>query len=97
MEYRRELFFCPDDGCLKSFQRFSSLQRHLEVGKHSYTLENETLFDKAMVAYATKLEQGITTSDNLIEVTATPTTLVDSHSMSSIGWALKSLKKNLTD
>ena len=25
------LFTCPEDGCVKSFQRFSSLQKHLEV------------------------------------------------------------------
>ena len=90
VKYRSELFSCPEDGRIKCCQRFSSLQGHLEVCKHSYALENETLFDKAMVAYATKLEQGITTSDNPIEVTATLTISVDSRSMLSMGWALKS-------
>ena len=90
VEYRSELSrVLHEDGCIKSFQRFSSLQRRLEVGKHSYALKNEMLFHKAMVAYATKLEQGITTSDNPIEVTATPTTSVNSRSMLSKGWALK--------
>ena len=85
VEYRSELFSCPEDGCIKYFQRFSSLQSHLEIGKHIYALENETLFDKAMVAYATKLEQGITTSDNPKEVAATPKTSVDFRSMLSKG------------
>ena len=43
---------------VKSFQRFSSLQRHLDVGKHKYVLERETLLDKAMQSYAIKLVQG---------------------------------------
>ena len=47
-----KMFQCPDDGCVSSFQRFSSLQRHLDVGKHKYVLERETLLDKAMLSYA---------------------------------------------
>ena len=53
-----KLFQCPNYGYVKSFQRFSSLQRHLEVRKHKYVLERETLLDKAMQSYATKLVQG---------------------------------------
>ena len=53
-----KLFQCPNYGHVKSFQRFSSLQRHLDVGKHKYVLERETLLDKAMQSYATKLVQG---------------------------------------
>ena len=33
------LFTCPEDGCVKAFQRFSSLQKHQDVGRHSYVLE----------------------------------------------------------
>ena len=29
------LFTCSEDGCIKTFQRFSSLQKHQEVGRHS--------------------------------------------------------------
>ena len=50
-----KLFQCPNYGYVKSFQRFSSLQRHHDVGKHKYVLEHETLLDKAMQSYATKL------------------------------------------
>ena len=66
-ECHDKLFSCPEEGCIKSFQRYSSLQHHLDVGKHKYALENETLFDKAMMSYATKLEQGIASVDNPIE------------------------------
>ena len=52
-----KLFQCPNYGYAKSFQQFSSLQRHVDVGKHKYVLERVTLLDKAMQSYATKLVQ----------------------------------------
>ena len=54
----RKLFFCPEDGCVKSYQRYYSLEQHLCHGRHKYTLEHETLYDKAMALYATNLEHG---------------------------------------
>ena len=66
-ECHDKLFSCPEDGCIKSFQRFSSLQHHLDVGRHSYALENEMLFDKAITSFATKLEQGTATVENPVE------------------------------
>ena len=50
------LFFCREEGCTRSFQRFSSLQKHLDYGSHKCALERETLYDKAMLGYAAKLE-----------------------------------------
>ena len=43
-----KLFQCPNYDYVKPFQRLSSLQCHLDVGKHKYVLERETLLDKAM-------------------------------------------------
>ena len=37
------LFFCREEGCTRSFQRFSSLQKHLDYGSHKYALEHENL------------------------------------------------------
>ena len=37
------LFFCQEEGCTRSFQRFSSLQKHLDYLSHRYALERETL------------------------------------------------------
>ena len=88
-----KLFTCLEDGCVRTFQRFSSMQRHLDYGKHQYILEHETLLDKAMLSYATKLEHGSGAlanqgdqiddfdeiTDNSAYVTALP-----------MGWALKS-------
>ena len=41
-------FFCSEEGCIKSYQRHSSLQKHLECGRYKYVLEYETLFDRAV-------------------------------------------------
>ena len=94
-ECHDKLFSCSEEGCIKSFQRFSSLQHHLDVGRHSYALENETLFDKAMMSYATKLEQGIATVENPVEDIETLQAL-DSCSSLPMGWALKSASTQRT-
>ena len=94
-ECHNKLFSCPEEGCIKSFQRFSSLQNHLDVGRHNYALENETLFDKAMMSYATKLEQGIASVQNPVEHIETPQAL-DFCSALPMGWALKSASTQRT-
>ena len=43
-----------------------------EVERHAYALDCETLFDKATMSYATKLEQDVETVDNHAEDTQTP-------------------------
>ena len=35
------LLFCPEEGCVTSFQRHSSLPNHLDCEKHKYVLECE--------------------------------------------------------
>ena len=34
-----QLFFCPEEGCITSYQRFAALQHHLDCGKHERKLE----------------------------------------------------------
>ena len=83
------LLFCREEGCTRSFQRFSSLQKHLDYGIHKYALERETLYDKAMLGYAAKLEQGATA-----EVPTAKIHLEQPHeSVLQKGWALKSTKQ----
>ena len=52
-----KLFVCPEEGWIKSYQRFPALQHLLECGKHERKLERETLQDKAVYGYATILEK----------------------------------------
>ena len=39
------IFSCPEEGCVKTFERYSSMQRHLDCGKHQRALERHTLLD----------------------------------------------------
>ena len=85
-----KLFSCPEKGCIRSLQRFLSLRHHLDVGRHSYALENETLFDKAITSFATKLEQGTATVENPVEDIEACQALNSCSSLPK-GWALKSM------
>ena len=85
-----KLFPCTHDGCIKSFQRFSSLQRHLDIGTHKYMLERETLLDKAMLSYAAKLEKGDGSLEQQpLEEPSTYCSLKFGDTLPK-GWALKS-------
>ena len=97
-EKRSGLFHCPEEGCVKSFQQYSSLQKHLDCDTHKYALEHETLYDKAMVMYAAKLEHGAgvvpETADGDLIIS-----LEEEGPALPMGWALKSAtvtRKNLT-
>ena len=49
------LFACPEDGCIRTFPQSSSLQAHLDAGRHKGALEKETLFDEVRRGYAAKI------------------------------------------
>ena len=85
----KHLFTCPEQGCVKSFQRHTSLEHHLEVGRHKYALERETLLDKAMFAYAMQLEHGPSRVENPAESDAASQPLSRPQPL-PMGWALKS-------
>ena len=87
----KSLFFCPEEGCIKSFQRHSSLENHLECEKHKYAQEQETLYDKAIMMYASKLEHGPTSEAPQISEGVT-VHVVDTPVL-KMGWALKSTKE----
>ena len=87
------LFFCPEEGCVKSFQRYSSLQNHLDCGKHKYALERETLLDKAILMYASKLEQGSVCSVPQLSEGISTDISADTPVGLKMGWALKSTKE----
>ena len=43
------LFTCPEEGYIKSFMRHLSLVKLLDCGKQKRKLEQETLYDKAII------------------------------------------------
>ena len=87
----QDLFLCPEERCIKSYQRHSSLQKHLEYGEHKRALECETLLDRAVLGYASRLEEG---GGRVPEIQETDLSLVSLSPQSSgpslpMGWALK--------
>ena len=46
-EEATSIFACPKDGCVKVFQRLSSLEKHLSLERCTRSLEKQTLLDLA--------------------------------------------------
>lgn len=87
-----KLFSCPEEGCTMSFQRYSSLEQHIQCGKHKRALEHETLLDRAMLTYTFALEKPRVSN---IVIPAKEGFVTREHSSdapgfsSYMGWALK--------
>ena len=86
------LFFCPEEGCVMTYQRYSSLEQHIQCGKHKRALEQETLLDRAMLKYAYELEKGRSKVEELCDVACSrkETDLQVPNRPLPMGWALKS-------
>ena len=83
-----ELYACPEEGCRKSCQRFSALQRHLDCGKHVCALESETMLDKAVHGYASRLDGLFTSVPQFGEDTISADAPARQSGL-QMGWALK--------
>ena len=87
-----EAFSCPNEGCVRVFQRFSSLERHLSFERCSKSLERQTLLDIAKTQYAFLLEERVgkmpTLKSRELHVTDV------SISKAEEGWALKEARKS---
>ena len=81
---------CPVEGCIRTYQRYHNLERHLLFGKCKLVSEKYTLLDTAKLAYAEKVQEGFTTQPTLAAPT---TTEVSSEAPLVQGWALKGTKK----
>ena len=81
------LFSCPEEGCVKTYQRFSSLQHHLDLGKHERALENETLLDRAVLGYADRLQEQFC---GIPQIQVRKRLNLTTQPCLPMGWALKS-------
>ena len=82
------IFSCPEDGCVTEYQRVSSLQQHLYLGKHERALEHATLLDRAVLGYADRLQEQ---SGGIPQIQQVRKRLNPSnHPCLPMGWALKS-------
>ena len=85
------IFACPQDGCVKVFQRLSSLEKHLSLERCTRSLEKRTLLDLAKLGYKSRLEEG----GACISIPAAVTVPKETASDQCIreGWVLKCSKK----
>ena len=80
----------PHDGCVRVFQRLSTLEKHLALEKCEQKLERLSLLDHAKPSYKQYLEEGngiIPTLNPMVTATSSANPTV------SEGWALKANKK----
>lgn len=84
------IFSCPEESCIKTFQRSSALQAHLDEGRHKHALEKETLLDKAKRGYAAKITGERT---QVPTVGFRPAASHGAVAPLQMGWALKTAKK----
>jgi hypothetical protein len=86
-----KLFACPVEGCVKMFQRYTSLDNHLQYGRCTLKQEKESLVDRAKMQYQEKLLESQAPQPFLQPAKAT--SLANSHTSLTRGWALKTTKK----
>jgi hypothetical protein len=87
-----KLFTCPNEACIKSFQRYASLENHLQYGRCELKQEKESMFDRAKITYHKKLLQTQTAPPTL---EARQIEKCTSQSAAKQGWALKTSKKSI--
>ncbi len=86
----KSLMHClAEEGRNMTFMRHSSLEQHLDCGKHKFALERETIFDKATLGYAEKLEGQFIGIPHL-HVTDSKTTVQNKEETLPMGWAVRS-------
>ena len=91
-------YSCPEQGCVKIYQEFKSLQKHLDVGRHLIKLERESDYDSIIAKWAQTCK---TVTGDYVQgeigvapsVTESPSVSADSPSLEE-GWALKKAKKS---
>ena len=89
VEESHNLFSCPEEGCIKTYQRYTALQHHLDCGKHERKLEHETLRGRAAHGYANRL-QGLTSDVPEIPSAVKKAPGACTTQSLQMGWALRS-------
>ncbi len=75
----QQIFLFPEQSSLKSFWRYSSLEKHLHFENRNYVLEYETLYDKALNKTGRRVQKKTesTESDGLPESNTGPQLQMD--------------------
>ena len=86
-----DLFSCPQEGCVRVFQRLSALERHLSLEACELSPEKYCMLDLAKQEYASRLQEGTGIVPSL-QVPASHVS-ADNDQAYKEGWALKGAKK----
>lgn len=86
-----KLFACPNEGCVKTYQRYGSMVNHTLYGQCVFQPERESLLDTAKIMYSKKL-LGDNNTLMVTTETATVHSASSSNNMLNPGWALRSTK-----
>lgn len=84
---------CPVPGCISSFRKQSTLEKHIVIGKHVYH-ESTSTTDVAMEMWANKCQNSVSVYHSVNDVISEATENDDNIVMEMPnGWALKSERK----
>ena len=92
-EATKVYFSCPEEGCTKTYQSFSTLQKHLDAGKHLLSLERETTYDTIKRKWADTCKEVSGSYLHKETGASNETAVTDPSFQVSMGWALKTSRK----
>ena len=84
------IFECSEPGCVKSFQAFSELESHLDIGDHSLEEERkETLYDKLRKDWVERFTTSVSITDKACApIVANEDESASPHNPVQMSWAL---------
>ena len=87
-------FCCPEEGCIKRYQSFIALQRHLDIGEHLIRPERESAYDEVKRKWAETCKQ---VSGGYVRTGASSSSynmqVFTDEPVAEAGWALKKGKR----
>ena len=92
-EATKAYFSCPEEGCTKTYQSFTSLQKHLDAGKHLVRLERETTYDTIKKKWAETCKEVSGSYIHRETESSTQSAVADPSCLVSKGWALKTSRR----
>ena len=85
------MYSCPQEGCVRVFQRSSALERHLSLEACELSPERYSMLDLAKQQYASRLQEGVCLLPSL--KVKGPAISSSCKQKASEGWALKEAKR----
>ena len=87
------VYSCPQEGCVRVFQRSSALERHLSLETCELSPEKHSMMDLAKQRYAAHLQEGVGPLPSLLLPPCVSGVTSGNDHTPNEGWALKEAKK----